>query len=233
MGSQAVQVVHCKLSEKMAEVRPACGASTDNGSSAMQPVDSARCCWQWGLIVLADGEAGDELMSVPRDSALIASGRDELVLAVMEVVQQIRAGTTADEARSRGWQHVIAICSARPGLRLLAGCFDPVMDVLKGESTGTSDLAPQHTVSPCHCWPQADAVMTHRITALHRNLIRAQGYRRGSGHAEWPWRLPGCPVGPSANPVRSPRRGVRAATGASVARHQHAGTLRHRIRGGR
>ncbi len=112
------------------------------------------------MSVLADAEAGDEIMSVPRDSVLIASSRDELVLAVMEMVQQIRTCTTNDDTPNRDWPHMIAMCSARPALRLLAGCFDPIIGVLKGESTGVNLIEPTHTRCHAVIWSEDDAVIT-------------------------------------------------------------------------
>ena len=135
INSQAVQVVRVKVSDRLAEVCPAAGAGDDNGSAVTKPVhtDRAPQSWRCGLVVLNGAEAGDELVSVPHNSVLVASSREELVLAVMEVVQQMRAGTAADKACTRDWRRVVSVASARPVVRLIAGHgLDTVMDALKG-----------------------------------------------------------------------------------------------------
>ena len=174
-----MQVVHSKVSDKVADVRPACAPSDDISSSISMPADSERAwrSWRWGFGMLSDAEAGDELMSVLRDTMLVASSRDELVLAVMEVVQQSTAGTAAHDAQTRNWQRVIAMFSARPAMRLLAGSSDAVMDGLSGKLSHQPGIRSKGLTWPGYrhsqpvAWVAPTLSLRSSAPALRRNFM--------------------------------------------------------------
>ncbi len=106
--------------------------------------------WRGGLTVLEDAMPGDVLVAVAGDHVLVASSRQELVLAVMEAVHDSDAASGS--MRHPEWVHAIAQSSGRLSPRLLAGCVSgAVLDALSGEAP-SSTIASGGAQRALHCF---------------------------------------------------------------------------------
>ena len=113
----------------------------DAASAVLQTLSGVDCMghgsrcqhWQHGLKLLEDVVPGDVLAKVARDDVLLASSRQELILAIMEAMHDSKPANCS--VRHTQWVRAASQSSGRLAIKLLAGCGSgTVLDALSGEA---------------------------------------------------------------------------------------------------
>ena len=138
------QVLSSKVVEMTTGVSAHGAHQTLNGIEGLG-VSARSRHWQGGLKLLQNAMPGDVLAAVARDDVLVASNRQELVLAVMEAMHDSKAANGS--MRHLDWVHAIGQLTGRLAAKLLAGSGSgAVLDDALSGNTPSSIKASQGTL---------------------------------------------------------------------------------------
>ena len=173
------------LSSKVAEMTTDIAAN--RARQPLQGVGTTGNCArsqhrQGGIKVLEDAVPGDVLVAVPKDEVLVASSREELVLAVMEAMHD--SNTASGSVQHPAWVHAVGRLSGRLAPRLLAGCCSgEVLDALSGEDyrQAKPEEAPNKPSDASIL--AVRLLLTIRVGIVRRHCSRTSSCRRGPGFA--------------------------------------------------